>query len=256
MLGKFITFEGGEGSGKSTQARLLSEQLWRIGIHTFITREPGGSPFAEALRHVILDPNMPAHSALSEALLFYAARADHLDNTVRPALNSGLWVICDRFIDSTRVYQGEAGGLPGDVIDTLNGMVVSPTFPDLTIILDIPAELGLGRAHSRRVDKVNPDTEADAYEKRDLAFHWKLRDAFRDIARTEPERCVLIDAAQDERTVFAAVWHAVQYAAAGAGTLMARAPLMAELEELPEADRLEGFPHPRETKELFGHAGR
>ncbi len=88
-------------------------------------------------------------------------------------------------------------------------MVVSPTFPDLTIILDVPAELGLGRAHSRRVDKVNPDMEADAYEKRDLAFHWKLREAFRDIARAEPERCVLIDAAQDERTVFAAVWHAV-----------------------------------------------
>ena len=165
-------------------------------MHTFITREPGGSPFAEALRQVILDPNMPPHSALSEALLFYAARADHLDNTVRPALNSGLWVICDRFIDSTRVYQGEAGGLPGEIIDVLNHMVVSPTFPDLTIILDIPAELGLGRAHSRRVDKVNPDTEADAYEKRDLAFHWKLRDAFRDIARAEPERCVLIDAAR------------------------------------------------------------
>lgn len=109
----------------------------------------------------------------------------------------------------TRVYQGEAGGLPGEVIDTLNDMVVSPTFPDLTIILDVPAELGLGRAHSRRVDKVNPDMEADAYEKRDLAFHWKLREAFRDIARAEPERCVLIDAAQDERTVFAAVWHAV-----------------------------------------------
>jgi dTMP kinase len=210
VLGKFITFEGGEGSGKSTQARLLSEQLWRVGIHTFITREPGGSPFAEALRRVILDPNMPPHSSLSEALLFYAARADHLDNTVRPALNSGLWVICDRFIDSTRVYQGEAGGLPGDIIDTLNDMVVAPTFPDLTLMLDIPAELGLGRAHSRRVDKVNPDTEADAYEKRDLAFHWKLRDAFRDIARAQPERCVIIDAAQEERAVFAAVWQAVQ----------------------------------------------
>ena len=108
-------------------------------------------------------------------------------------------MICDRFIDSTRVYQGVAGGLPGEVIDTLNDMIVSPTFPDLTIILDVPAELGLGRAHSRRVDKVNPDTEADAYEKRDLAFHWKLRDAFREIARAEPNRCVLIDAGQDER---------------------------------------------------------
>ncbi|CAN1721411.1 Thymidylate kinase [Hyphomicrobium sp. 1Nfss2.1] len=210
MLGRFITFEGGEGSGKSTQARLLAAQLSRVGISTEITREPGGSPFAEALRAVILDPNMPQHSALSEALLFYSARADHLDNTVRPALNAGQWVICDRFIDSTRVYQGEAGGLPGEIIDVLNHMVVSPTFPDLTFILDIPAELGLGRAHSRRVDKVNPDTEADAYEKRDLAFHWKLREAFREIAAQEPERCVLIDATQEPDAVFAAVWRAVE----------------------------------------------
>ncbi len=210
MLGRFITFEGGEGSGKSTQARLLAAELSRIGISTEITREPGGSPFAEALRAVILDPNMPQHSALSEALLFYSARADHLDNAVRPALNAGQWVICDRFIDSTRVYQGEAGGLPGEIIDVLNHMVVSPTFPDLTFILDIPAELGLGRAHSRRVDKVNPDTEADAYEKRDLAFHWKLREAFREIAAQEPERCVLIDATQEPDAVFAEVWRAVE----------------------------------------------
>lgn len=210
MLGRFITFEGGEGSGKSTQARLLAAELSRIGISTEITREPGGSPFAEALRAVILDPNMPQHSALSEALLFYSARADHLDNTVRPALNAGQWVICDRFIDSTRVYQGEAGGLPGEIIDVLNHMVVSPTFPDLTFVLDIPAELGLGRAHSRRVDKINPDTEADAYEKRDLAFHWKLREAFREIAAQEPERCVLIDATQEPAAVFAEVWRAVE----------------------------------------------
>lgn len=210
MLGKFITFEGGEGSGKSTQARLLSEQLGRIGVHTIVTREPGGSPFAEALRKVILDPEMPQHSALSEALLFYAARADHLDNTVRPALNAGLWVICDRFIDSTRVYQGIAGGLPGETVDVLNQMVVSPTFPDLTIVLDIPAELGLGRAHSRRIDKLHPDMEADAYERRDLAFHWKLREAFRGLTQEEPERCVLVDAAQDERAVSAEVWRAVQ----------------------------------------------
>ena len=134
-------------------------------------------------------------------------------------------------------------------------MVVSPTFPDLTIILDVPAELGLGRAHSRRFDKVNPDTEADAYEKRDLAFHWKLRDAFREIARAEPERCVAhrrrAGRAQRLRRRVARRAHA----AAGAGTIMARAPVPAEIEELPEADRLEGFPHPRETKEVFGHAG-
>jgi dTMP kinase len=210
MLGRFITFEGGEGSGKSTQAQLLSDRLWRVGIHTFVTREPGGSPFAEALRKVILDPDMPEHSALSEALLFYSARADHLDNTVRPALNEGLWVICDRFIDSTRVYQSEAGGLPGEVVDVLNHMVVSPTFPDLTIILDLPAELGLGRAHGRRTRTQHPDTEPDAYEKRDLAFHWKLREAFRTIAEAEPERCVVIDASMDESMVAAAVWNAVE----------------------------------------------
>ena len=210
MLGKFITFEGGEGSGKSTQARLLSEALHRAGIDTLVTREPGGSPFAETMRHVILDPATPPHSPLSEALLFYAARADHLDTAVRPALNAGQWVICDRFIDSTRVYQGVAGGLPGEAIDTLNEMIVSPTYPDLTLVLDIPAELGLGRAHSRRVDRFNPDTEADAYEKRDLAFHWKLREAFCEIAKAEPERCVLIDAAQDEGAVFDAVWRAVE----------------------------------------------
>jgi dTMP kinase len=175
-----------------------------------VTREPGGSPFAEALRKVILDPDMPPHSALSEALLFYSARADHLDKTIRPALNEGLWVICDRFSDSTRVYQSEAGGLPGEVIDILDEIVVAPTTPDLTLILDLPAELGLGRALGRRVHGSNPDTEADAYEKRDLAFHWRLREAFTAIARAEPKRCVLIDATTDESNVSAAVWQAVQ----------------------------------------------
>jgi len=209
-VGKFITFEGGEGSGKSTQVRRLADQLRSVGIHTMVTREPGGSPFAEAMRKVILDPKMPPHSALSESLLFYSARADHLDKTIRPALNEGLWVICDRFSDSTRVYQSEAGGLPGEVIDILDEMVVAPTRPDLTLILDLPAELGLGRALGRRVHGSNPDTEADAYEKRDLAFHWRLREAFTAIARAEPERCVLIDATTDESNVFAAVWETVQ----------------------------------------------
>ncbi len=142
--GKFITFEGGEGSGKSTQAHNLAGRLRAQGIEVVLTREPGGSPFAEALRTLILDPETPPHSALSEALLFYAARADHLDKTIRPALNAGAWVICDRFSDSTRVYQSEAGGLPGEVLDALEEIVVSPTVPDLTFILDLPAELGLG----------------------------------------------------------------------------------------------------------------
>ncbi len=122
-----------------------------LGIDVVLTREPGGSPFAEALRTLILDPETPPHSALSEALLFYAARADHLEKTIRPALNAGRWVICDRFSDSTRVYQSEAGGLPGEVFDALEEMVVAPTTPDLTLILDLPAELGLGRAQGRRL---------------------------------------------------------------------------------------------------------
>lgn len=209
-LGKFITFEGGEGSGKSTQARVLADRLSALGIEVVLTREPGGSPFAEALRAFILDPETPAHSALSEALLFYAARADHLDKLIRPALNSGQWVICDRFSDSTRVYQSEAGGLPTEVFNTLEEIVVEPTTPDLTLILDLPAELGLGRALGRRTNKANPDLEADAYEKRELGFHWKLRDAFAAIARAEPERCVVIDGAADEADVADAIWSAVE----------------------------------------------
>jgi dTMP kinase len=210
MRGKFITFEGGEGSGKSTHAATLAARLKSLGVDFVLTREPGGSTGAEIIRHILLSGIAKPLGAETETILFAAARDDHVRATILPALEAGKWVICDRFIDSTRVYQGEAGGLPGEIIDVLNHMVVSPTFPDLTLMLDVPAELGLGRAHSRRVDKVNPDTEADAYEKRDLAFHWKLRDAFREIARAEPERCVIIDAAQEERAVFAAVWQAVQ----------------------------------------------
>ena len=208
--GKFITFEGGEGSGKSTQAQRLAERLGARGIDVVVTREPGGSPFAEALRALILDPETPPHSALSEALLFYAARADHLEKTIRPALNDGRWVICDRFSDSTRVYQSEAGGLPAEVFDALEEMVVAPTSPDLTLILDLPAELGLGRAHGRRLGGANEGAGPDAYEKRDLTYHWKLREAFAAIARAEPDRCVLIDAAADETDVADAVWRAVE----------------------------------------------
>lgn len=209
--GRFITFEGGEGSGKSTQVRHLAGRLRELGIEVVLTREPGGSPFAEKLRTFILDPETPEHSALSEALLFYAARADHLDKTIRPALNAGAWVICDRFSDSTRVYQSEAGGLPGEVLDVLEQMVVDPTTPDLTFILDLPAELGLSRAHGRRLRGTEGADDAlpDAYERRDLAFHWRLREAFAQIAAAEPERCVLVDATADENAVAESVWEAV-----------------------------------------------
>ena len=209
--GKFITFEGGEGSGKSTQVRILAERLNADGIDVLVTREPGGSPFAERLRELILDPETPPHSPLSEALLFYAARADHLDKTIRPALNSGTWVICDRFSDSTRVYQSDVGGLPEEVLIALEEIVVAPTHPDLTLILDLPAELGLSRAQGRRVAQGREERAADAYERRDLTFHWELRDAFRAIAAAEPDRCALIDAAADEGAVAAAIWRAVSY---------------------------------------------
>lgn len=208
-LGKFITFEGGEGSGKSTQVRLLSERLRARGLDVLLTREPGGSLFAEKLRTIILDPETPAHSPLSEALLFYAARADHLEEAVRPALASGRWVICDRFSDSTRVYQCEAGGLPLSSFRSLEDMVVKPTFPDLTFILDLPVEIGLQRAEARRNETLEVAPVPDAYEKRAPAFHQKLREAFAAIAKAEPQRCVLIDASADKESVATAIWSGV-----------------------------------------------
>lgn len=203
--GKFITFEGGEGSGKSTQAQRLARSLERQGHATLVTREPGGTPFAEQVRGLILDPGVAAHDPLSEALLFYAARADHLAKVIRPALAAGTWVLCDRFSDSTRVYQSIAGGLPAAVVDTLQQLVVAPTFPHLTCILDLPAEEGLRRAGLRR----SATAGSDPYEARTLAFHRTLRDGFVAVARAEPVRCVLIDATGDEAAVADRVWAAV-----------------------------------------------
>ncbi len=202
MTASFITFEGGEGAGKSTQARLLAERLATTGIDALITREPGGSQLGEQLRALILDSGSPARAVLAEALLFYAARADHLEQTIRPALAKGRWVICDRFSDSTRVYQGVAGGLPSRVFDSLDDLVVGTTIPDLTFVLDLPAENGLKRAQQRRRSHV----EADAFEKRDLAYHQRLREGFAAIARLNPGRCLLIDASRDPQAIAADVW--------------------------------------------------
>lgn len=204
--GKFITFEGGEGSGKSTQAQLLADRLRGRGRDVVLTREPGGSPFAEQVRALILDPGTAPHSALAEALLFYAARSDHLDTAIRPALAAGRWVICDRFSDSTRVYQGTAGGLEPTVLERLEGMIVAPTAPDLTLILDLPADLGLARAASRRQSGALSPIQPDAYEKRDLAYHERLRAGYAAIARAEPQRCVLIDASRDRNDIAAEIW--------------------------------------------------
>jgi dTMP kinase len=207
--GKFITFEGGEGAGKSTQARLLAERLKARGIQVVLTREPGGSAFAEQVRKLILDRDTVDHSALSEALLFSAARADHLERTIRPALEAGHWVICDRFSDSTRVYQGLAGGLPKGVIEALERLVVGEDFPDVTIVLDLPAADGLSRTQ-RRQRGSDPASAADSYECRPLSFHERLRDGFLMIATAEPERCVIVDATQPQQDVAEQVWSTVE----------------------------------------------
>jgi dTMP kinase len=193
--GRFITFEGGEGSGKSTQASLLAKHLEASGIDVLLTREPGGSPFAETVRAIILDSATPDHSALAETLLFYAARTDHLEATIRPALERGRWVICDRFSDSTRAYQGEVGGVDAAAIATLERIVVHPTVPDVTFLLDLDAVVGLARAAQRRVAQATgPFQPPDRYESRTVEFHERLREAFLRTARADPRRCLVIDA--------------------------------------------------------------
>lgn len=202
--GRFITFEGGEGAGKSTQVRLLADRLNTRGFRTLTTREPGGSPRAEEIRAVILSGQAARLGPLAEALLFAAARADHLASTIRPALARGEWVICDRFADSTRAYQGVAGGLEEGVINALERLVVGPTRPDLTVVLDLPAEAGLRRANQRRGSDA-----VDRFEAEPLAFHRALRDAFRAIAERDPGRCALVDATGSPEEVGQAVWACV-----------------------------------------------
>lgn len=206
--GKFITFEGGEGSGKSTQARLLAARLQKAGIPTVLTREPGGSPFAERVRALLLDPATPPHGALAEALLFFAARADHLDVAIRPALTAGAWVICDRFTDSTRVYQGYAADVPAGVLDSLEAAVIGASRPQLTFIIDMDVAEGLRRAHARRLAGTEKREHADRFEGRDLSFHEMLRQGFLDLARKEPKRCIVIDGRGGEEEVASRVWEA------------------------------------------------
>jgi dTMP kinase len=219
--GWFITFEGGEGSGKSTQAKRLADRLIAAGHAVTITREPGGSPFAERLRTLILDPNLEKHSPLAEALLFASARADHLEQVIRPALNAGGVVVCDRFSDSTRVYQGYAGRVEPRLLEALELIVVQHTKPDLTIVVDIPAEIGLARAALRlNGTPAGPPSEkqpkqprsllADRFEARDLEFHKRLREGFLEIARLEPQRCVVVDGQKAPDDVSREVWAAVE----------------------------------------------
>lgn len=205
--GKFITLEGGEGAGKSTQAQYLQKRLVALGIKALLTREPGGSPRAEAIRGVLLAGQAKALGPMGEALLFYAARDSHLELTIRPALARGQWVICDRFHDSTRAYQGAAGGVSIAALDALERIVVGATRPDLTLILDLPAEEGLKRAAARAK---TAGEGADRFESMPLRFHENLRREFREIAETEPDRCVIIDASRSVEQVSDAIMTAVQ----------------------------------------------
>jgi dTMP kinase len=205
MAGKFITFEGGEGTVKSTQAALLARKLSGIGIGVLLTREPGGSPGAEIIRHVLLSGAVKRLGPNAETLLFAAARADHLDMVIKPALRSGQWVICDRFLDSTRVYQGIVGNVGLPFVKGLEKLTVGNSKPDLTFVLDLPAEIGLARAGARRGNEA-----PDRFENEDLAYHQALNAAFRAVAEEEKQRCILVDACQSEERIAAAIWQAVR----------------------------------------------
>jgi dTMP kinase len=203
--GRFITFEGGEGSGKSTQIKMLSERLDRTGLRTILTREPGGSPGAEIVRHLLLSGMGRLLGAEAETLLFAAARDDHVHAVIEPALRQGSWVLCDRFFDSTRAYQGSLGKVDPAVLNAMQRVTIGDLKPDLTIILDVPVEVGMQRAAARR------GTDApDRFEAEDVNFHKGLREAYRQIAAAEPQRCVLIDANAPVGMVAAKIWRAVR----------------------------------------------
>jgi len=203
--GKFISFEGGEGSGKSTQIKLLAERLAAAKLRAIVTREPGGSPGAEVIRHVVLSGMGKLLGPDAETLLFAAARDDHVRTVIQPALSQGTWVLCDRFSDSTRAYQGRLGNVAPGMLNAMQRVTIGDLKPDLTIILDVPVEVGLKRAAARR-----GAGEPDRFESEDLKFHQDLRDAYRQIAAEDPERCVLIDAAASPEEVAAQVWAALR----------------------------------------------
>ena len=190
---QFITLEGGEGAGKSTQARLLKSWLADLGVEAILTREPGGSPKAECLREMLLGGQIAPFGVEAEALVFAIARADHVRETIRPALSTGIWVICDRFIDSTRAYQG--AGVSQARLAELEAIAIGETRPDLTLILDLPAKEGLARAGAR-------DPEPDRFEADALSVHESRRSVFLEIAKAEPDRCAVVDARANEQAVF------------------------------------------------------
>ena len=203
--GKFISFEGGEGSGKSTQIKMLAERLAAAKLRAIVTREPGGSPGAEVIRHVVLSGMGKLLGPDAETLLFAAARDDHVRTVIQPALSQGTWVLCDRFSDSTRAYQGRLGNVSPGVLNAMQRVTIGDLKPDLTIILDVPVEIGLQRAAARRGEGA-----ADRFESEDVKFHQDLREAYRQIAAEDPSRCVLIDATAAPDAVAAQVWTALR----------------------------------------------
>ncbi|WP_374306439.1 dTMP kinase [Methylocella sp.] len=202
--GRFITFEGGEGAGKSTQIGRLAGRLREVGLDVLATREPGGSPQAEALRRLLLSGAIRPLGPAAEALLFAAARIDHIDVMIEPALAAGAWVACDRFADSTRAYQG-SGAIDPRLLDALERVALGGLRPDLTIILDVSPQIGLRRASLRR-----GAGETDRFERESVAFHETIRGAFLQIARDDPGRCAVIDADASQDEVAARVWRVVR----------------------------------------------
>ena len=249
--GFFITFEGGEGAGKSTQIGRLAQKLRDKRYPVVVTREPGGSPGAEAIRHVILSGAAEPFGPEMEALLFAAARSDHIEQLIRPALRRGKIVLCDRFVDSWRVYQGAAGNIDAALLDEIERVSVNGVMPDMTLIFDIDPEEGLRRASERR-----GEDEADRFEKETLAIHKRRRQAFLDIARKEPKRCVVdrcLGGCRGGRE------RGDGGGLRGARSAVACRPgsdagsLMFERIAPEQHDTLDGIPEPAENPHLFGH---
>ena len=201
--GRFITFEGGEGTGKSPQAKRLAAALDARKIAVVVTREPGGSPGAEEIRKMLVQGDPARWNPLTEALLFYAARADHTERTIKPALGQGKWVISDRYSDSSYAYQGGGRGLARETVRRIEAIAINDFKPELTLILDLPVDVGLKRS----IGRANTETR---FEEMDVAFHERMRKSFLDIARRHSDRCVVIDAGQDIDAVADAIWHTVK----------------------------------------------
>ncbi len=193
MTGRFISFEGGEGSGKSTQAHRLAESLTLSGKKVILTREPGGTEGAEAIRQLLVSGDPGRWNVWSELCLVNAARADHVERVIRPALARGAWVLCDRFIDSTRAYQGAGKGIPDADLLALHAQVIGNLWPDLTLVLTLPPDQGLARAEARFAKSSGPETR---FESHDFTFHERILVFFESLPSAEPDRCIAVDASR------------------------------------------------------------